>query len=72
LNAIRLSGASLDDRNEALRSLNEAGYQSRPIWEPMHRLPMFNTCPRSELDVTEKLRLEIVNLPSSVILAKSK
>jgi perosamine synthetase len=68
LNAVRLEGASLEDRNEVLKVLNEAGYQSRPIWEPMHQLGIYTHCPRAELPRTEQLKSEIVNIPSSADL----
>jgi perosamine synthetase len=54
--------------NSLLKLLNESGYQSRPIWEPMHLLPMYRTCPRSTMDMTDTLRNGFINLPSSADL----
>jgi perosamine synthetase len=68
LNAIRIGGASLGDRNGVLKTLNEAGYQSRPIWEPMHELSIYSHCPRADLPRTERLKCEIINIPSSADL----
>lgn len=68
LNGIRMPGASVADRDIILSALNDAGYQSRPIWEPMHQLPMFSNAPRSELPRTEQLKGEIINIPSSADL----
>lgn len=69
LNAIRLVDATLEDRNSVLKALNESGYQSRPIWEPMHILAIYSHCPRAALPRTEQLKNEIVNIPSSADLA---
>ncbi|MCU0720666.1 MAG: LegC family aminotransferase [Pirellula sp.] len=68
LNAIRLKGKSLEIRNTALKLLNDGGFQSRPIWEPMHQLPIYSHCPRSDLRRTEALKNEVINLPSSADL----
>lgn len=68
LNAIRIEGANLEDRNGILKALNEAGYQSRPIWEPMHELSIYSHCPRADLPRTERLKCEIINIPSSAEL----
>lgn len=72
LNAIRLPGKSLEVRNSVLKMLNEAGYQSRPIWEPMHQLSIYSDCPRADLRRTEELKCEIINLPSSADLGQVK
>lgn len=69
LNAIRLVDATIEDRNSVLKALNESGYQSRPIWEPMHMLGIYSQCPRAALPRTERLKNEIVNIPSSADLA---
>lgn len=70
LNAIRLRGRSLEVRNSVLKLLNDEGYQSRPIWEPMHQLSIYSHCPRAELVRTEELKCEIINLPSSADLGQ--
>jgi perosamine synthetase len=64
--AIDLGAGDID---AVLSCLNKAGYQSRPIWEPMHQLPMYSACPRDSLSFTELLRKQIVNIPSSAELA---
>jgi perosamine synthetase len=69
LNAVRLHGVTLDGRDQVLRKLNEAGYMSRPIWTLIHRLPMYDMCPRAPLSIAEELEREIVNIPSSASLA---
>lgn len=54
------------ERNRVLEETNAAGVMTRPIWEPMHTLPMFKDCIRGPLPVTEALADQVVNVPSSV------
>lgn len=65
LNAIMLNKELIADRDELLRALNEAGFMSRPVWTLMHRLPMYQACPRMNLDVAEQIEAQLINLPSS-------
>lgn len=53
-------------RDELLKSTNEKGIMTRPTWQAMHLLPMFNLKPRGLLHNTEWLADRLVNLPSSV------
>ena len=46
-----------------------AQIHARPLWTPMHRLPMFRDCPRDDLSVAESVEQRLVNLPSSAALA---
>ena len=69
LNGIFLDHFDTEAHTVILRLLNQAGYQSRPIWEPMHLLPMFASCPRSSLGNTETLKSQLINIPSSAQLA---
>ena len=55
-------------RDEWLEISNQAGVMTRPLWEPMNRLPMFNKAPMGPLINTEWLVDRLVNLPSSVVL----
>ncbi|QDV26141.1 LegC family aminotransferase [Aureliella helgolandensis] len=69
LNALVLSSANSSRRDQVLEVLNGAGYQSRPLWQPMHHLPMYADCPRGELLTTEMLNQRVINIPSSADLA---
>ena len=40
----------------------------RPSWKPLHLLPMFQSCPKSELNTASFLQKKIINLPSSAFL----
>lgn len=65
LNAVQLK--DLDTRNSFLKSTNESGVMTRPIWTLMNKLPMFKNCERDELTNSIWLEDRIVNLPSSYI-----
>lgn len=69
LNTVRLQAPYPEQRDAVLATLNEAGYQARPAWTLLSRLPMYEACPRSPLDVSEALEASLINLPSSPGLA---
>ncbi|MHA8050746.1 LegC family aminotransferase [Aquirufa sp. ROCK-SH2] len=58
----------LENRSERdlfLKHSNENGVMTRPIWQLMHRLPMYKDCPRDEQINAQFLEDRIVNIPSS-------
>ncbi len=57
-----------DGLEDILQVTNEAKIMTRPLWDLMHTLPMYQQCPRAELSVAEKLRQTIINIPSSAKL----
>ena len=63
----------LDDPGElapVLAATNEAGYMTRPLWRPMHLLPMYRECPAMDLSIAEDLAARALNLPSSPRLGR--
>lgn len=67
-----LDGIVLDDpadRDPTLEALAAAGLSARPLWTPMHRLPIYAACPRASLVAAENLVARVVTLPSSACLA---
>ena len=51
--------------------MHEAGLKCRPLWTPMHMLPMFAAAPRmDDLSVTEDMFARVINLPSSPRLGR--
>lgn len=56
----------LEERNKFLAQTNDSGVMTRPVWELMNRLPMFETCRCGDLSNAEYLADRIVNIPSSV------
>jgi len=55
--------------DQLLTLAHERGIGLRPAWTPLHRLPMYERCPRAGLERTDDLAARIVNLPSSPALA---
>ncbi|MCC5849009.1 MAG: LegC family aminotransferase [Verrucomicrobia bacterium] len=55
----------LTERDRVLQETNAKGVMTRPIWTPMHKLPMFRDCQRGPLNMTEWLSEGVVNIPSS-------
>jgi perosamine synthetase len=68
LNTLVLAPDLAEQRDSVLTALNHAGYQSRPLWQPMHYLPMYAACPRGPLANTELLYASVINIPSSADL----
>ncbi|NOQ31654.1 MAG: LegC family aminotransferase [Helicobacteraceae bacterium] len=66
LNAIILT--SNEERDRFLKSTNEAGIMTRPIWRLMNRLEMFKSCQTDELTNAYWLEERVVNIPSGVRL----
>jgi perosamine synthetase len=71
LNTLVLDGEFAGDRDRLLGELHAHGVRSRPLWTPMHLLPMYRDCPRARLDVAEDMHVRCINLPSSPFLASS-
>ena len=53
-----------------LQETNDNGVMTRPVWELMNRLPMFDHCEHDGLKNTVWLADRIVNIPSSVRLVR--
>ncbi len=64
LNALLLPDRT--SRDAFLEQTNQAGVMTRPLWTPMHRLPMYAHCRHDDLAVTEALADTLINIPSSV------
>jgi perosamine synthetase len=62
--AILLDRDRAGELETVLRDANAAGFMARPVWTPMHRLPMFKDCPRMDLAVAEDIAARLVNIPS--------
>lgn len=71
LNVLLLDKENQTKREQILEQTNTHGIMTRPVWTLMHKLPMFAQCPHMNLDVAEDMESRIINLPSSVTLAKN-
>ncbi|SAL06119.1 perosamine synthetase [Caballeronia calidae] len=54
------------ERDLCLEITNDAGIMTRPLWEPLHTLPMFAHSPCGPLAVTEHVAARLINIPSGV------
>lgn len=66
-----LNAVILRNKEEQLAFLNQTndnGVMTRPIWELMNRLPMFENCQNDGLENTIWFADRVVNIPSSVRL----
>lgn len=66
LNAVILKDR--DAQQNFLQETNDNGVMTRPIWELMNRLPMFEKCQHDSLANTIWFADRVVNIPSSVKL----
>ncbi len=71
LNALLLEEPFAASRDELLQLTNDAGVMTRPAWTPMHKLPMYNSCPRMDISTAESLERRLINIPSSSVLGES-
>ena len=65
LNAILLNNK--EERDQFLQQTNNAGIMTRPVWELMNRLPMFQDAQCGDISNAEWFAERLVNIPSSVI-----
>lgn len=54
------------ERDAFLTEANDASLGTRPVWEPLHTLPMYQHCLCGDLTVTMDIAARLVNLPSGV------
>lgn len=59
-----------EHRDAILDYLNEQGVMSRPIWTPLHKLPVYKSMPRANLDCTIHLENKLINIPSTPLKVK--
>ncbi|CAM4089658.1 LegC family aminotransferase [Vibrio neonatus] len=59
-------------REGMLSVTNAAGVMTRPIWQLMHRLPMFKNAMRGDLSYSEFIEAHLINIPSTPVSFVSK
>lgn len=64
-----LNAILVDNRDEVVTALNEAGLESRALHAPLHTLPMYKDCPRGDMTRTMEIWNRCVCLPSGAGLA---
>nr|WP_085494976.1 LegC family aminotransferase [Paenibacillus aquistagni] len=65
LNALILDQPNKLLLDEVLELTNSNGLMTRPVWTPLHLLPMYQDMPSMPLMRTEQLQYQIINIPSS-------
>ena len=65
LQSIMLDPQHESERDAVLDALHDAGYGARPVWQLMHRMPMFEHCPKMPMIATEDIERRVISLPSS-------
>ncbi len=68
LNLLLLDEEYATYRDVILESSHNLGIKVRPAWTLLHKLPMYQNCPRMDLSTAESLERRIINLPSSAFL----
>jgi len=64
LNSILLPDKA--SRDAFLEKSNAGGVMTRPVWQLLHRQPMFAHCTSGPLSNSEELERRLVSIPSSV------
>ena len=57
---------SPSEKNAFLAATNDAGLGTRPVWVPLHSLPMYQHCRREDVSTAMDIASKLVNLPSGV------
>jgi len=70
LNAILLKDQFMDFRDDVLTALNDRNIMARPVWNLLYTMPMYEKCPRMDCCTAETIAKKLINIPSSVVLAK--
>nr|WP_227762475.1 LegC family aminotransferase [Zhaonella formicivorans] len=70
LNVLILNKEYAHERDKLLELTYTHGIQTRPVWILMHKLPMYQTCPRMDVSMAESLEARIINIPSSPFLCR--
>ena len=65
LQTLKLESDNVELCNAILDTTSTAGYMTRPIWKPLHKMRPYVECPRMNLIVTSSLEQRLINLPSS-------
>jgi aminotransferase in exopolysaccharide biosynthesis len=65
LQTMKINNASILLRDKILDVTNNAGYMTRPTWVLLSELGQFNLSPKSDLTMSRKLFLSLINIPSS-------
>lgn len=68
LNVLLLDEKNKSLKNDLLELTNNNKIATRPLWELMHKLPMYRKCPKMDLTNAININERLINIPSSVFL----
>ncbi len=68
LNVLLLKAEDESQRDAVLERTREAGFETRPTWQLLNTLPMYENCPQMDLSVAESLEKRLINIPSTPTL----
>ena len=69
LQTLLLDSEKAGQRDKILKATNDVGIGTRPAWNPLHTLPVFQSAPRMDLEGAQSLSGRLINIPSSSCLA---
>ncbi len=72
LHVLRLDVEDLEERDALLAAMHERGLMARPVWDLLHRLPMYEDAPRGPLPTAERLEPRLVCLPSGAGIVRER
>jgi len=64
LQTLVLDKELMEFHEDIIISCINAGINVRPVWTPLHLLPIFTNSPSSKLAITESLAKRLINIPS--------
>lgn len=68
LNGLLLEARHAGQLESILELTHQEGIMTRPLWTPLHQLPMLKDAPRMNLATAESLATRMINIPSSAFL----
>jgi perosamine synthetase len=70
LQALLLDESCSSERDHILNVTNAADIMTRPVWDLLHQLPMYDDTPRMDLSRAEAIARRLINIPSSPSLVR--
>jgi perosamine synthetase len=70
LNVLLLDEAFSERRDEVLEKTNDSGFKTRPVWNLLNTLQIFQNFPTMDLSCAENLAKRLINIPSSSFWGK--
>jgi perosamine synthetase len=72
LNVLLLDENRADCRDDVLEATNEADLMTRPTWQLLSSLPMYEDAPRMDLSTAKSLERRLINIPSTPTLVEAE